>query len=106
MREGLYDIAVIGGGMNGWGIARDAAGRGSSVLPAEQGDPAEGTSSAPAKPIHGGLRYPEHFEFRLVQESLLEREVLSAMAPHIIRPLRLVLSSPAAKPLRACSAVR
>ena len=87
----MYDIAIIGGGVNGCGIARDAAGRGLSVLLAEKGDLASGTSSASTKLIHGGLRYLEHYEFRLVRESLKEREVLLRMAPHIIRPLRFVL---------------
>ncbi len=87
----MYDIAVIGGGVNGCGIARDAAGRGLSVLLAEKGDLAEGTSSASTKLIHGGLRYLEHYEFRLVRESLREREVLLKMAPHIIAPLRFIL---------------
>jgi glycerol-3-phosphate dehydrogenase len=87
----MYDLAIIGGGVNGCGIARDAAGRGLSVLLAEKSDLASGTSSASTKLIHGGLRYLEHYEFRLVRESLKEREVLLAMAPHIIRPLRFVL---------------
>ena len=86
-----YDIAVIGGGVNGCGIARDAAGRGLSVFLAERDDLACGTSSASTKLIHGGLRYLEHYEFRLVRESLIEREVLLSMAPHIIWPLRFVL---------------
>ena len=87
----MYDIAIIGGGVNGCGIARDAAGRGLSVFLAEKGDLAGGTSSASTKLIHGGLRYLEHYAFRLVRESLSEREVLLRMAPHIIRPLRFVL---------------
>jgi glycerol-3-phosphate dehydrogenase len=87
----LYDIAVIGGGINGCGIARDAAGRGLSVALLEKGDLANGTSSASTKLIHGGLRYLEHYEFGLVRESLKEREVLLRMAPHIIHPLRFVL---------------
>ncbi len=87
----MYDIAIIGGGVNGCGIARDAAGRGLSVLLAEQGDLAGATSSASTKLIHGGLRYLEHYEFRLVREALLEREVLLGIAPHIIWPLRFVL---------------
>jgi glycerol-3-phosphate dehydrogenase len=87
----VYDIAVIGGGVNGCGIARDAAGRGLSVLLAERGDIASGTSSASTKLVHGGLRYLEHYEFRLVRESLIEREALLGMAPHIIWPLRFVL---------------
>jgi glycerol-3-phosphate dehydrogenase len=87
----LHDIAVIGGGVNGCGIARDAAGRGASVLLLERDDLASGTSSASTKLVHGGLRYLEHYEFRLVREALGEREVLWAMAPHIVRPLRFVL---------------
>ena len=88
---GVYDLAIIGGGINGVGIARDAAGRGLKVVLAEQGDLASGTSSASTKLIHGGLRYLEHYEFRLVREALIEREVLLQAAPHIIRPLRFVL---------------
>jgi glycerol-3-phosphate dehydrogenase len=87
----LLDILVIGGGINGTGVARDAIGRGFSVLLAEMNDFASGTSSAATKLVHGGLRYLEHYEFRLVQEALAEREVLWAMAPHIIWPLRFVL---------------
>ena len=87
----LYDIAVIGGGINGCGIARDAAGRGLKVLLVEQNDLASGTSSMSTKLIHGGLRYLEHYEFRLVRESLIEREILWQMAPHIIEPIRFVL---------------
>ena len=86
-----YDIAVIGGGVNGCGIARDSAGRGARVLLLEQGDLASGTSSASTKLIHGGLRYLEHYEFGLVREALTERETLWRMAPHIIHPLRFVL---------------
>jgi glycerol-3-phosphate dehydrogenase len=86
-----YDLAVIGGGINGVGIARDAAGRGLSVLLVEQGDLSGGTSSASTKLVHGGLRYLEYREFRLVRESLAEREVLLRAAPHVIRPLRFVL---------------
>ncbi|MGB8316194.1 MAG: glycerol-3-phosphate dehydrogenase [Aestuariivirga sp.] len=87
----IYDLFVIGGGVNGCGIARDAAGRGLKVILAEQGDLASGTSSASTKLIHGGLRYLEHYEFRLVREALIEREVLLKAAPHIIWPLRFVL---------------
>jgi glycerol-3-phosphate dehydrogenase len=87
----LFDLAIIGGGVNGTGIARDAAGRGLSVLLLERGDLASGTSSASTKLIHGGLRYLEHYAFRLVRESLAEREVLLQAAPHIVRPLRFVL---------------
>jgi len=86
-----FDLAVIGGGINGAGIARDAAGRGLRVVLFEQNDLASGTSSASSKLIHGGLRYLEHGEFRLVREALGEREVLLRMAPHLIRPLRFVL---------------
>lgn len=87
----VRDIFVIGGGINGCGIARDAAGRGYSVTLAEMNDFASGTSSGATKLIHGGLRYLEHYEFRLVREALMEREVLWAMAPHIIWPMRFVL---------------
>ncbi len=86
-----YDLFIIGGGVNGVGIARDAAGRGLSVFLAEQKDLASGTSSASTKLIHGGLRYLEHYEFRLVREALIEREVLLNSAPHIIWPLRFIL---------------
>ncbi|WP_370516059.1 glycerol-3-phosphate dehydrogenase [Novosphingobium sp. Gsoil 351] len=86
-----YDIAVIGGGINGAGIARDAAGRGARVLLLERGDLARGTSSASTKLIHGGLRYLEHYEFGLVREALSEREKLWGIAPHVIWPLRFVL---------------
>jgi glycerol-3-phosphate dehydrogenase len=85
------DLLVVGGGINGVGIARDAAGRGLSVMLVERGDLAGATSSASSKLIHGGLRYLEQYEFRLVHESLAEREVLLAAAPYIIRPLRFVL---------------
>src|SRR5580693_2653474 len=95
-RDKLFDLAIIGGGVNGCGIARDAAGRGLSVLLVEQGDLAGGTSSASTKLIHGGLRYLEHYAFRLVHESLAEREVLLRAAPHIIRPMRFVLPHQAA----------
>lgn len=91
MVTSTYDIAIIGGGINGCGIARDAAGRGMSVFLAEKGDLASGTSSASTKLIHGGLRYLEHYKFRLVRESLIEREILLRMAPHLISPLRFVL---------------
>ena len=90
-QDGIYDIFVIGGGINGCGIARDAVGRGYSVCLAEMNDLASGTSSASTKLIHGGLRYLEYYEFRLVREALMEREVLWAAAPHIIWPLRFVL---------------
>ena len=86
-----YDLIIIGGGINGAGIARDAAGRGLKVLLCEKDDLASATSSASTKLIHGGLRYLEHYEFRLVREALTEREVLLGNAPHIIWPLRFVL---------------
>ena len=86
-----YDLLVVGGGINGAGVARDAAGRGYKLLLVEQDDLAAHTSSASTKLIHGGLRYLEYGEFRLVRESLVERERLWGMAPHIIRPLRFVM---------------
>ncbi len=87
----VWDLLIIGGGINGAGIARDAAGRGLAVLLAEQDDLAAATSSASSKLIHGGLRYLEHHEFRLVREALAERDVLLRNAPHIIWPLSFVL---------------
>ena len=86
-----YDILVIGGGINGAGIAREAAGRGLTVMLVEKDDLAQHTSSASTKLVHGGLRYLEQYEFRLVREALREREVLLGMAPHIVWPLRFVL---------------
>ncbi|MFT4025357.1 MAG: glycerol-3-phosphate dehydrogenase [Novosphingobium sp.] len=86
-----WDVCVIGGGINGAGIARDATGRGAAVVLLEAGDLASGTSSKSTKLIHGGLRYLEHYEFGLVRESLAEREALWAIAPHVIWPLRFVL---------------
>ena len=97
-KDDMYDVFIIGGGINGCGVARDAAGRGYSVMLAEKGDLAQGTSSGSTKLIHGGLRYLEHYEFRLVRESLKERERLWAIAPHIIWPMRFVL--PHARHLR------
>ena len=87
----VQDLLVIGGGVNGCGIARDAAGRGLTVTLVEKGDLAGATSSASTKLIHGGLRYLEYREFRLVREALIEREVLLRAAPHIVWPLRFVL---------------
>ncbi|MEL6566917.1 MAG: glycerol-3-phosphate dehydrogenase [Pseudomonadota bacterium] len=87
----MYDILIIGGGINGAGIARDAAGRGLKVLLCEKDDLASHTSSASTKLIHGGLRYLEHYDFALVRKALIEREVLLRAAPHIIWPLRFVL---------------
>ncbi len=97
--KGVVDLLVIGGGVNGAGVARDAAGRGLSVILCEKGDLAEGTSSRSGKYIHGGLRYLEYYEFRLVREALIEREVLLEAAPHITWPLRLILPhSPEQRP--------
>lgn len=87
----LYDIAVIGGGVNGCGIARDAAGRGLKVLLCEKGDIGGATSAASTKLIHGGLRYLEHYDFKLVRHALGERELLWGIAPHVVWPLRFVL---------------
>ncbi len=86
-----YDLLIIGGGINGTAIARDAAGRGLSVLLCEKDDLASHTSSSSTKLIHGGLRYLEYYEFRLVREALIEREVLLRSAPHIIWPMRFIL---------------
>jgi len=86
-----WDVLVIGGGINGVGIARDLVGRGLSVLLCEQDDLASHTSSASSKLIHGGLRYLEYYEFRLVSKALAEREVVLRAAPHIVRPLRFVM---------------
>src|SRR5690349_14567449 len=86
-----YDLAIIGGGINGAAIARDAAGRGVRVVLLEQSDLASGTSSASTKLIHGGLRYLEHYAFLMVRAALNEREVLLKTAPHLVRPLRFVL---------------
>ncbi|ACM28955.1 glycerol-3-phosphate dehydrogenase [Rhizobium rhizogenes] len=95
----ILDLFVIGGGINGAGIARDAAGRGLSVMLCEKGDLAEGTSSRSGKLVHGGLRYLEYYEFRLVREALIEREVLLNSASHIIWPMRFVLPhSPTDRP--------
>ena len=104
---GAFDLIVVGGGVNGAGIARDAVGRGLSVLLCEKDDLAQGTSSRSGKLVHGGLRYLEYYEFRLVREALIEREVLLNAAPHIIWPMRFVLPhSPEQRPAwlvrRAC----
>src|SRR4029077_15798790 len=102
----VFDLLIVGGGINGVGIARDAAGRGLSVLLCERDDLASGTSSRSGKLIHGGLRYLEYYEFRLVREALIEREVLLKAAPHIIWPMRFVLPhSPEQRPawlIRLC----
>ena len=89
--QGYYDLLVIGGGINGAGIARDAAGRGLKVVLVEKDDLAAATSSSSSKLIHGGLRYLEQYEFRLVAEALAEREVLLKIAPHLVAPLRFVM---------------
>jgi glycerol-3-phosphate dehydrogenase len=95
----IFDLLIVGGGINGVGIARDAAGRGLKVLLCEKGDLAGATSSASSKMIHGGLRYLEHGALRLVRESLAEREVLLATAPHLVHPMRFVLpSGPGSRP--------
>lgn len=97
--EHKADLLIIGGGINGTGIARDAVGRGLSVVLCEKGDLGAATSSASTKLVHGGLRYLEHYEFKLVRESLAEREVLLVAAPHIIHPLRFILpQSPGLRP--------
>lgn len=85
------DLLIVGGGVNGAGIARDAAGRGLSVVLCEKDDLASHTSSASTKLIHGGLRYLEHYEFGLVRKALIEREVLLRSAPHIMWPMRFVM---------------
>jgi glycerol-3-phosphate dehydrogenase len=87
----MFDIAIVGGGINGCGIARDAAGRGLKVCLCERDDLGGATSSASTKLLHGGLRYLEHYEFRLVREALQERETLWAIAPHIVKPMRFIL---------------
>lgn len=89
--DDVIDLCIIGGGVNGAGIARDASGRGLSVVLLEKDDLSSGTSSRSGKLVHGGLRYLEYYEFRLVREALIEREVLLASAPHIIWPMRFVL---------------
>jgi len=91
MQGNLYDVLVVGGGVNGTGIARDAAGRGLTVMLCEKDDLASHTSSSSTKLIHGGLRYLEYGEYRLVRKALQEREVLLRAAPHIMWPLRFVM---------------
>ena len=90
-RDTTYDLAIVGAGINGAGIARDAAGRGLKVLLVEQDDIAGATSQWSTKLIHGGLRYLEYYEFRLVRESLSEREIVLRQAPHLVQPLQFVL---------------
>jgi glycerol-3-phosphate dehydrogenase len=89
--EQIFDLAIIGGGINGTGIAADASGRKLNVFLCEQNDLASGTSSSSSKLIHGGLRYLEHYEFRLVKEALAEREVLLNKAPHLVTPLKFIM---------------
>lgn len=91
MARSEVDLLIIGGGVNGCGIARDAAGRGLSVMLVERDDLAGHTSSSSTKLIHGGLRYLEYYEFRLVREALAEREVILGIAPHLVRPMRFVM---------------
>ncbi len=91
LTDEIFDLFIIGGGINGVGIARDAAGRGLKVALCEQGDIGQATSSATSKLIHGGIRYLEQYEFRLVRESLQEREVFLRIAPHLVRPLRFIM---------------
>ena len=94
-----YDLLIVGGGINGVAIARDAAGRGLRVLLCDKGDLAGATSSASSKLVHGGLRYLEHGDFRLVRESLAEREVLLRIAPYLVRPMSFVLpQGPGSRP--------
>jgi glycerol-3-phosphate dehydrogenase len=104
MNDKIFDIAVIGGGVNGVGIARDAIGRGLSVVLLEKNDFASATSSASSKLIHGGLRYLEYYEFGLVRAALKEREILLSMAPHIIWPLEFIL--PHSKDMRPAWLIR
>ena len=87
----VWDVVIIGAGINGAGIARDAAMRGLKVLLVDKGDVGSGTSAGSTRLIHGGLRYLEHFEFGLVRESLRERETLLRIAPHLVRPLPIVI---------------
>jgi glycerol-3-phosphate dehydrogenase len=104
MSPSEVDLLIIGGGVNGAGIARDAVGRGLSVLLVERDDLAAHTSSSSTKLIHGGLRYLEYYEFRLVREALAEREVLLDMAPHLIKPMRFVM--PLAEDMRPAWMIR
>ena len=90
-KQAEYDVLIIGGGINGCGIARELSGRGYRVYLAEMNDLASGTSSWSSKLVHGGLRYLEHYEFKLVREALAERKTLMDMAPHLVRPARFIL---------------
>src|SRR3984893_2814744 len=99
LSQRMYDLLVVGGGINGVAIARAAAGRGLRLLLCDKGNLAAATSSASSKLVHGGLRYLEHGDFRLVRESLAEREILLRMAPHLVRPMRFVLpQGPGSRP--------
>lgn len=100
----VFDLIVVGGGVNGAGVARDAAGRGASVLLLEKGDLASGTSSKSTKLVHGGLRYLEYYEFGLVREALNERDILWEIAPHIVRPMRFIL--PVSENMRSAALLR
>jgi len=104
MTDPIFDLVVIGGGINGVGIALDAQGRGLSTALIEKKDLASATSSASSKLIHGGLRYLEHYEFRLVREALSEREVMLKKAPHLVKPLRFIM--PHRKQLRPAWMIR
>src|SRR6059036_1235814 len=86
-----FDVVVIGGGITGAGVALDAASRGYSVALVEKSDFASGTSSRSSKLVHGGLRYLQNFDLGLVREALLERQLMVALAPHLVRPLRLIV---------------
>src|SRR5689334_17906713 len=91
MQQDRFDIVVVGGGITGAGVALDAASRGYSVALVERGDFGEGTSSRSSKMVHGGLRYLQNFDLGLVREALLERQLLVRLAPHLVRPLPLVV---------------
>lgn len=104
MQGGVFDLLIVGGGINGAGIAADAAGRGLSVCMIEMDDLASGTSQWSSKLIHGGLRYLEQYEFRLVREALAEREIMLARAPHLVRPLRFIM--PGAPEMRSSLRIR
>ena len=91
LRTNEFDLVVVGGGITGPGVALDAAARGYSVALVERADYASGTSSRSSKLVHGGLRYLQHFDLGLVREALLERQLLVALAPHLVRPLPLVV---------------
>src|SRR5215831_10281896 len=91
MTDEIFDLIIIGAGINGAGIARDAAMRGLRVLLLDKGDISGGTTAWSTRLIHGGLRYLEHFEIGLVRESLRERQVLFAIAPHLVKPIPMLI---------------